>query len=67
MTLDEHMQLTDDEIEHINESFSNFIKDKDYTGMLRFHRKVNSLAKNYIETHFEHSWHMMVAKDYNKF
>jgi len=66
MSLDEHMQLTNDEKKFIDERFLDLVGKRDYKGAKEFHDRLNNEAQKYLETHDQHAWNLLIAKTHYK-
>lgn len=66
MSLDEHMQLTDDEKKFIDERFLELVGKRDYKGAKEFHDRLNNEAQKYLETHDQHAWNLLITKTHYK-
>lgn len=64
MSLDKHMQLTNEEKKYIDERFQKLIGKKDYAGALKFYEKLNNEAQKYIRTHDGHGWDLVIIKSH---
>jgi len=62
MSLDEHMQLTDEQKEFIDERFLELVEKRDYKGAKKFHDRLNDEAQKYLETHDKHAWDLLITK-----
>ena len=66
MSLDKHMQLTDEEKEFIDERFLELVKKRDYKEALKFYKNLNNEAQKYVEKHDKHAWDLLITKTHYK-
>lgn len=64
MSLDEHMQLTNEEKKELDKTFLKLVREKNYAGALKFYEKLNNEAQKYIRTHDGHGWDLVIIKSH---
>ena len=66
MSLDEYMQLTDEQKEFIDKRFIELVGKRDYKEALKFYEKLNNEAQKYVRKHDKHAWNLLITKTHYK-